>query len=71
MTQDLTRGPILRGLWRFSLPLMAGNVLQQTYNLVDAWVVGRWCGEAALGAVGSAFALMTLLTSIIIGLSII
>ena len=68
MTQDLTRGPILRGLWRFSLPLMAGNVLQQTYNLVDAWVVGRWCGEAALGAVGSAFALMTLLTSIIIGL---
>lgn len=68
MAQDLTRGPILGGLLRFSLPLMAGNILQQLYNLVDAWVVGKYCGEIALGAVGSAFSVMVLLTSIIGGL---
>ncbi|MBQ8200789.1 MAG: MATE family efflux transporter [Clostridia bacterium] len=68
MHQDLTKGPILQGLLRFSLPLMAGNLLQQTYNLVDTWVVGRYCGQEALAAVGSAFSVMVLLTSIITGL---
>ncbi len=68
MQSDLTRGPILPGLLRFSLPLMAGNLLQQTYNLVDTWVVGRYVGETALAAVGSAFSTMVLITSIITGL---
>lgn len=68
MRADLTHGSILRGLLRFSLPLMAGNLLQQLYNLVDTFVVGRYCGETALGAVGSAFSVMTLLTSIVTGL---
>lgn len=68
MTQDLTRGPIRQGLIRFSLPLIAGNLLQQLYNLVDTWVVGRFLGQTALAAVGSAFALMVLLTSILLGL---
>lgn len=35
MNVDLTHGSIFRGLLRFSLPLMAGNLLQQLYNLVD------------------------------------
>lgn len=68
MERDLTRGSISRGLIRFSLPLMAGNLLQQLYNLVDTWVVGRYLGQTALAAVGSAFSLMVLLTSIILGL---
>lgn len=68
MAQDLTRGPIARGIVRFSLPLMAGNLLQQLYNLVDTWVVSRYCGETALAAVGSAFSVMVLLTSILTGL---
>ncbi len=68
MRNDLTRGPILTGLLRFSLPLMACSLLQQAYNLVDTWVVGRFIGQNALAAVGSAFTLMTLLTSIVTGL---
>ena len=68
MNVDLTHGSIFRGLLRFSLPLMAGNLLQQLYNLVDTFVVGRYCGEIALAAVGSAFSVMILLTSIITGL---
>ena len=50
---DLTKGNITRGLWGFALPLMLGNVLQQLYNLVDTWVVGRYVGDNALAAVGS------------------
>lgn len=68
MSVDLTHGSISRGLLRFSLPLMAGNLLQQLYNLVDTYVVGHYCGETALAAVGSAFSLMTLFSSILIGL---
>lgn len=48
MNVDLTHGSIFRGLLRFSLPLMAGNLLQQLYNLVDTFVVGRYCGESPL-----------------------
>jgi len=55
-------------LLRFCLPLIAGNLLQQLYNVVDTWVVGRYVGEDALAAVGSAFSLMVLLTSVILGL---
>ena len=38
---DLTKGNITKGLWGFAIPLMLGNVLQQLYNLVDTWVVGK------------------------------
>lgn len=68
MHADLTHGSISRGLLRFSLPLMLGNLLQQLYTLVDTYVVGRYCGETPLAAVGSAFSVMILLTSILIGL---
>ncbi len=67
-TRDLTKGDITAGLWAFALPLMLGNVLQQMYNLVDTWVVGKYIGDSALAAVGSSYTLMTFLTSIIIGL---
>lgn len=68
MNVDLVHGPVKRGLLRFCLPLIAGNLLQQLYNVVDTWVVGRYVGEDALAAVGSAFSLMVLLTSVILGL---
>lgn len=66
--RDLTTGNITKGLWAFALPLMLGNVMQQLYNLVDTWVVGRYVGNQALAAVGSSYTLMTFLTSVIIGL---
>ena len=52
----------------FALPMILGNLLQQCYNIVDTWVVGHYVSSAALGAVGSAFALMTFLTSVLLGL---
>ena len=36
---DLTVGNITSSLWKFAVPLMLGNVLQQLYNLVDTWAV--------------------------------
>ena len=68
MQQDLTQGSIRAGLIRFSLPLIAGNLLQQLYNVADTLIVGRFLGNVALAAVGSAFSLMILLTSLILGL---
>ena len=47
---------------------MLGNVMQQFYNLVDTWVVGRYIGDNALAAVGASYTLMTFLTSVIIGM---
>ena len=64
---DLTVGNITSSLWKFAVPLMLGNVLQQLYNLVDTWVVGHYIGDNALAAVGSSYTLMTFLTSIVIG----
>ena len=69
MQQDLTQGKIGSGLVRFALPLMAGNLLQQFYNVADTWIVGRFLGAEALAAVGSAYTLMVFLTSILLGLS--
>lgn len=66
--QDLTTGKINRKLWAFAVPLMLGNVMQQLYNLVDTWVVGKYVGDGALAAVGSSYSLMTFITSVILGL---
>ncbi len=69
MQNDLTKGAILPTMLRFAVPMILGNLLQQCYNIADTIIVGRFLGEGALAAVGSAFSLMTLLTSIILGLT--
>ena len=67
-SMDFTKGSITSNMIKFALPLMAGNLLQQMYNLADAWVVGKFLGSNALAAVGSSYTLMTFLTSIMLGL---
>ncbi len=69
MNRDLTKGNITRTLLLFVLPMIAGNLLQQFYNIADTLIVGRYLGKDALAAVGSAYTLMTFLTSILLGLS--
>lgn len=69
MYYDLTRGSISKSLFFFALPMMAGNLLQQFYNIADTLIVGRVLGKNALAAVGSAYTLMTFLTSVFLGLS--
>ncbi len=66
--KDLTKGAVYPTMCLFALPMIVGNILQQGYNVVDTWVVGHYAGSDALAAVGSAFALMTFLTSALLGL---
>lgn len=70
MYHDLTKGTISKALLLFALPMIAGNLLQQFYNIADTLIVGRILGKAALAAVGSSYTLMTFLTSIFLGLSL-
>ena len=59
MKRNLTEGPITRNILLFALPLMLGNLLLQTYNIADTWVVGQFLGADALAAVGSSYTLIT------------
>lgn len=68
MKKDLTQGNVTKTLLLFAYPMILGNLLQQCYNIADTLIVGRFLGPDALAAVGSAYSLMTFLTSIIIGL---
>ena len=68
MNRDLTKGPIMRSMLAFALPMILGNLLQQGYNIADTLIVGHFLGTNALAAVGSSFTLMTFLTSILLGL---
>lgn len=68
MNDYLIKGHITKSLLLFSIPMILGNLLQQLYNIADTFIVGQYIGPHALAAVGSSFALMTFLTSIILGL---
>ena len=67
---DMTRGSPMRLMVRFSLPLLFGNALEQFYNMVDSWVVGNFVGTSAMAAVGIAFPIIFLLTSLFIGMAV-
>ena len=68
MNRDLTKGPVMRSMLRFAVPMILGNLMQQCYNIADTLIVGKYLGANALAAVGSSFTLMTFLTSILLGL---
>lgn len=69
MRSDFTKGPILKTMLLFAIPMILGDLLQQCYNIADTIIVGQFLGADALAAVGSSFSLMTLLTSILLGLA--
>lgn len=67
-TTDMTTGNPAKLICLFALPLLAGNVLQQLYNMVDSIVVGNFVGDAALAAVGTGFPVIFMLVSLFMGL---
>lgn len=67
---NMTERPLFFGMIRFAIPLILTSVLQIVYNMADSIVVGKFSGDYnALGAVGSAGALTTLITNVMISLS--
>ncbi len=67
---DMCNGPILPKLLRFALPLMCSSVLQLLFNAADVVVVGQYCGDDSMAAVGSTTSIINLITNLFIGLSI-
>jgi putative MATE family efflux protein len=67
--KDFTQGNVTRQLILFSLPMLAANVFQQLYNVVDSIVVGKYIGTVALAAVGASFPVIFVLISLLIGIS--
>ena len=66
---DMTTGSITRHIILFALPLLAGNLFQQLYNMVDTWVVGRFVSNEAYAAVGSVGPIVNMLIGFFMGLS--
>ena len=70
MAQDMTRGPITRGLIAFSVPLILSGLLQQLYSWADALIVGNFIGEAPLAAVGATNTISSMTIYIFSGFSV-
>lgn len=49
----MTKGNPLKLMLQFALPILIGNLLQQTYNIIDAAIVGQILGAKALASVGA------------------
>lgn len=69
MEMDMTTGKPVKALLKFSVPLFAGNIMQNLYNVFDTAVVGHILGKNALAAVGNSYVPMLIINSIILGLS--
>jgi len=67
---DLTTGSISKKLIRFAMPLLATNVLQSIYSIVDMLVVGRVVGKSGLAAISNASLLTFIINSICIGITL-
>ena len=66
---DMTKGPILKELVLFALPLLLGNAFQQLYNTVDSVIVGQFVGPESLAAVTSTAVIINTLVGLFVGFS--
>lgn len=66
---DMTVGAPWKGIVAFTVPMLIGNIAQQLYSTVDSIVVGKYIGDNALAAVGSATPLLNMLLVLFIGIS--
>ena len=64
---DFTQGSIPKHLMRLAVPLVIGNILQQLYNTIDAFVLARYAGIEEFAAIGVAGAVMNLFLFAIVG----
>lgn len=67
---DMTEGSPGKRIVAFTIPMLIGNIAQQLYNTVDSIIVGRFVGDNALAAVGSAGPILNLLLVLFVGISV-
>lgn len=65
---NMTRGPIMRNIILFALPIIAGNILQYLYTTVDTLVIGNYCDHTAIAAVGTSSQPVEVLLCIFLGI---
>ena len=68
--KDMTQGTPWKRIVEFTLPMLIGNIAQQFYNTADSIIVGRYIGDNALAAVGSAAPILNLLLVLFVGISV-
>ena len=67
---DMTQGDPVIQIVKFTVPMLIGNIAQQLYNTADSVIVGRFVGDNALAAVGSAGPILNLMLVLFIGISV-
>ena len=67
--KDMTQGPAWKRILEFSVPMLIGNFAQQLYNTADSIIVGKFVGDDALSAVGSAMPILNLLLALFVGVA--
>jgi putative MATE family efflux protein len=67
--KDMTQGAPWKRIAEFSIPMLLGNLAQQLYNTADSVIVGKFVGDNALAAVGSATPILNLLLALFVGIS--
>ncbi|MCR5216465.1 MAG: MATE family efflux transporter [Lachnospiraceae bacterium] len=65
---DMTRGPIMRNVFLFAIPIVIGNILQQLYTTVDTLVIGNFGGSTSLAAVGTSSQPVEVLLCVFLGI---
>lgn len=68
--KDLTEGTPWKRIVEFTIPMLLGNIAQQFYNTADSIIVGRYIGDNALAAVGSAAPILNLLLVLFVGIAV-
>ena len=68
MAKNMTEGSSIKLILQFALPLLVGNLLQQTYNIIDAAIVGKVLGTDALASVGASSSVQFLVLGFCIGI---
>jgi Na+-driven multidrug efflux pump len=67
--KDMTVGRPWKRIMEFSIPMLIGNIAQQLYNTADSVIVGKYVGDDALSAVGSAMPILNLLLALFVGIA--
>ena len=66
---DMCHGPLLSKIMLVALPMMAANLIQVLFTVVDMVVIGRYADKEAMAAVGSCGSLITTILSLFVGMS--
>ena len=67
---DMTNGPLFKNIIVYNLPIIITGLLQLLFNAADLAVVGHYCGDTPLAAVGSTGSLINLIVNLFMGLSV-